>query len=75
MWATFSDLNYSILNALLKVRHKKNILCMHNFIASFFFNNIEFNIFAEQFFNKRVFFIHYRKTNFAFIEEKLTNEK
>lgn len=41
---------------------------MHNFIDCFFYNNIEFNIFAEQFCNKRAFFINYRKTNFAFIE-------
>ena len=53
----------------------KKILCMHNFIASFFFNIVEFNIFAEQFFNKRAVYVSYRKINFDFVEEKLTNEK
>ena len=54
---------------------KKNILCMHNFIASFFFYKVEFNIFAKQFFNKRVNLVCYRKINIDFVEIKLTIKK
>lgn len=48
---------------------------MHNFIASFFFKKVEFNIFAKQFFSKKVFLISYRKINFCFTELKLTIKK
>lgn len=48
---------------------------MHNFIASFFFYKVEFNIFAKQIFNKLIVLVCYHKINVDFVVIKLTIKK